>query len=98
MDEPDDTCGDQSDDGCGKEGVRNTAVMLEGNEGSAKTHENVEIGGFGGERHCERSVGCFAVEAGSAQAGSGHEMSDGVHSGSHTGYRGAAKKRIDKVR
>ena len=61
------------------EGMRPSAMMLEGGDGAAKGPENIEIGSFGGQRHGQGGVGCLAVEAGAGEHGSGHQMGERVH-------------------
>jgi hypothetical protein len=80
MEEP-----DSSDDDCGLEwnaekGVSPSAMMLEGSDGAIDGPEDVEVGGFGSDRHGDRSVGCLAVEPGAGEADSGHQVGYGFHS------------------
>ena len=79
VDEPDDAYDDCRFEGEADESVGPTAVVLEGGDGSAERPEDVEVGGFGGERHGYRGVGGLAVEAGTREDGSGHEVGQGVH-------------------
>ena len=56
-----------------------SAMVLEGGDGAFDGPEDVEVGGFGGERHGQGGVGGLAVEAGAGEDGSGHEVGDGIH-------------------
>ena len=44
--------------------------------------ENVEVGCLGGERHSERGIGRFAIEAGTRENGPGNEVRYWFHVGS----------------
>ena len=66
--------------GMPEEGVGPSAMMLKGSDGAFDGPENVEVGRFGSERHGNGGVGCFAVEPGSGEAGSGHQVGYGFHS------------------
>jgi len=75
---------DGAENDCGfkrqpEEGVGDAAMVLEGSNGPAGRPEGVEVGGLGGERHGEGGVGGLAVEAGTCEAGAGHEVGDGFH-------------------
>ena len=59
--------------------MRDAAMMLEPFHGSGKAPENVDIGGFGGQRGGQRGVGSFAIQSRAANAGAGEEMREGFH-------------------
>ncbi len=52
-------------------------MVGEAEGGTAQAAENIEIGGFGGEREGERGQRGLAVEAGASEAGAGQEVGQG---------------------
>ena len=61
--EVDGSDGDGGEDGRGDEGVRDAAMMQEGGDRAAESPEDVDVGRFCSERHGERGVRSFTVEA-----------------------------------
>ena len=57
--------------------MRETAMVREAESGAAKSAEDIEVRGFGGECKRERGKGGFTVEAGASQARAGQEVGDG---------------------
>ena len=83
MEEPDRAYDDGGFEGKAEEGVGPSAMVLEGGDGALDGPEDVEVGGFGGERHGQGGVGGLPVEAGAGEDGSGHEVRDGIHGDQH---------------
>ena len=54
-----------------EKGVGPAAMMLKGSDRAFDGPENVEVRGFGCERHDHGGVGCFAVEPCAGEADSG---------------------------
>jgi DNA ligase (NAD+) len=84
MDEVDGGYDDCGFEGQAEEGVGPAAMVLEGGDGTVDGPEGIEVGGFGGEGHGYGGVGCFAVEPGTREAGSGHEVRHRFHAVQHT--------------
>jgi len=74
VDKGDDSRGDDRD---AEERMRETAMVIEGEGGSAEAAEDVEIGGFGGKGEGGGSERGFTVQAGAAEVGAKQEMGDG---------------------
>ena len=49
--------------------MREAAMVIEGEGRSAEAAEDIEVGGFGGEREHGGGEGGFTVQAGAAQVG-----------------------------
>jgi hypothetical protein len=64
-------------DGNAEEGVRESAMMGEGERRTSDSAQDVEIGGFGGERQRQCGERGLAIESGAPHAGAGQEVSDG---------------------
>ena len=54
--------------------------MLQHFDRPCETPEDVEIGGFGGQRGCQRHVRGLAIETGAANAGPGQKVRNRLHS------------------
>ena len=57
--------------------MREAAVVGEAEGASGESGDDVEVGGFGGQRKGKRGIGGFAVESGAAQVGAEEEMGCG---------------------
>ncbi len=92
VNEPDDGNSDKSNDRRCNESVGDAPVMLESYNRTTESPDDVQVGSFGGERHGERGVGGFTVEAGATEAGSGKEMGDGIHRCQNTRAQGSGHR------
>jgi hypothetical protein len=69
----------EGDEGRSQESVGNAAMVFKDGDGAAKSPENIEIGGLGGEGHGQGGVGGAAIESGAGEYRSGEEVSDWFH-------------------
>ena len=69
----------QRDQRRSQEGMGEAAMMLEGDQRSAKAPQHIEVGRFRGQRHGQRGICGLAIEAGAAQACAGEEVGDWFH-------------------
>jgi len=64
-----------------EERVRKAAMVREGESWTSEAAEDVEVGGFSGEREREGGQSGLAVEAGASQACAGQEVGDRFQAG-----------------
>src|SRR5579884_293724 len=79
VDAPDGRDCNQRDEGCGKKGMRDAAMVRKSSDGTAKAPDHVEVRCLCRERHGQSGISGLAVESRTGQDCSGKEMCDRIH-------------------